>query len=227
MKKAPPANLAASIRQRLLNYSREHREEFMLTLTHFAIERLLYRLAQSKHANRFVLKGAMLFAVWTHRPYRPTRDVDFLGTGDQSPAVLASVIRDICSVPVEPDGLDFDPDSIRISEIREEQDYQGKRIQLVVNLGKVVIPLQIDIGYGDVVTPAPATIRYPTLLDLPAPEINAYPKETVIAEKLEAMVTLGRGNSRMKDYADILIMSREFNFNGEPLSSAVHATFDR
>ncbi len=158
---------------------------------------------------------------------RPTRDLDFLGTGDQSPEALAIVIRDICRTTVDPDGVEFVSSSIRISEIREEQDYSGKRIQLVANLGQAVIPLQIDIGYGDAVTPAPETIRYPTLLDLPAPEISAYPQETVIAEKLEAMVVLGRGNSRMKDYADLRMLSREFDFDGEMLSAAIRATFER
>lgn len=227
MKKARPANQAASIRQKLLNHSREHNEDFMLTLTHFAIERFLYRLSHSEHANRFVLKGAMLFAAWTDQPYRPTRDVDFLGSGDQSPETLEVVIREICTTEVEPDALEFVHSSIRISEIREEHDYHGKRIQLVAKLGQATIPLQIDIGYGDTITPKPESIRYPTLLDLPAPEIIAYPKETVIAEKLEAMVVLGRGNSRMKDYADIQILSRMFDFEGELLSAAIHATFER
>jgi hypothetical protein len=213
--------------QKLLNYSREHNEDFMLTLTHFAIERFLYRLSHSKHADRFVLKGAMLFAAWTEQPYRPTRDVDFLGSGDESPETLAVVIREICITSVDPDALEFVSSSIRISGIREEQDYRGKRIQLVAKLGQAIIPLQIDIGYGDAITPGPEMIRYPTLLDLPAPEISAYPKETVIAEKLEAMVALGRGNSRMKDYADIEILSREFEFDGERLSTAIHATFER
>lgn len=222
-----PTNLPASIRQKLLNYSREHREDFMLTLTHFAVERLLYRLSRSRHANRFILKGAMLFAVWTDQPYRPTRDVDFLGTGDPSAEALAAAFREICTAKVEPDGLEFDPDSIRINDVREEQNYPGKRIRLVTKLGNAVIPLQIDIGYGDPVTAGPETIKYPTLLNLPAPEILAYTRETLIAEKLQAMVALGRANSRMRDYSDILMLSREFPFDGRVLSAAIQATFQR
>ena len=184
----------------------------MLTLTRYAVERFLYRLSRSRHAEKFVLKGAVLFAVWARQPYRPTRDIDLLAWGDSSPDALRSLFQEICTIDVPDDALRFENDSIRISEIREEQDYPGQRVQLTAMLGKARIPLQVDIGFGDAVFPPPAVVRYPTLLDLPAPEIRAYPKEAVIAEKFQAIVALGRGNSRMKDYADLYTMAKDYGF---------------
>jgi len=175
MRKRQPINLTASVRQRLLNRAREKGEDFNLVLTRYALERLLYRLARSQYADRFVLKGAMLFAVWANRVYRPTRDLDLLGYGDSSQQMLTKVFQEICLTDVEPDGLAFDAGSVRMSEIREDQEYGGCRVQLVAYLANAQINLHIDIGFGDVVRPEAEEIDYPTLLDFPAPRVWAYP----------------------------------------------------
>lgn len=227
MSKSSPANLAASVRQRLLNLSRDRGEDFNLVLTRYAIERFLFRLTKSPYVDRFVLKGATLFALWTGRAHRPTRDLDLLGYGDSSGKALAKLFKDICTMDVEPDGLDFDPNSVQVAEIREVQEYGGQRVKLVGMLGNARISLQIDIGFGDVVTPAPEEVDYPTLLAFPAPRIRAYPKESVIAEKLQAMVALGIANSRMRDFYDVWMMSRAFEFGGSLLARAIKATFER
>ncbi|MBU1750048.1 MAG: nucleotidyl transferase AbiEii/AbiGii toxin family protein [Chloroflexi bacterium] len=227
MSKADPANVAASVRQRLLNLSRARGEEFNLVLTRYATERLLYRLAQSPYADRFVLKGALLFALWMERPHRPTRDLDLLGYGDSSREALLGLFREVCGTAVEADGLVFDLDTIRVSEIRAHQEYGGQRVELIAWLGKARIAVQIDVGFGDAVTPAAEEMDYPTLLAMPAPRLRVYPKETVIAEKLQAMVALGILNSRMKDFYDVWMMCRAFAFDGRVLVQAVRSTFER
>jgi predicted nucleotidyltransferase component of viral defense system len=225
--KRNPSELAASVRHRLLNLSRERGEDLHLVLTWYTLERLLYRLGRSKHAAKFVLKGAMLFPTWTGRSYRPTKDLDLLGHGDASREGLTALFGQICRTQVEPDGVEFDDKSIRATEIREDQEYQGQRLQLVAYLGTARISLQVDIGFGDVVTPGAEEIDYPTLLDFPAPRVRVYPRETVIAEKLQAMVALGIQNSRMKDFYDLWMMARQFEFEGPVLVEAIKATFDR
>lgn len=227
MSRHGPANIPASIRARLLNISRPTGEDFNLTLVRYAVERFLYRLSQSRYAANFILKGAMLFTVWTLKPHRPTQDLDLLGIGDLSDENLHAILNDIISTKVTEDGLEFLGDSITIAEIREGQAYQGKRVKLASRIGKTRIRLQIDIGLGDVVVPKPKTIDYPTLLDLPAPRIRAYSRETVVAEKLEAMISLGAINSRMKDFYDLWFMSQRFSFGGITLSKAMIATFKR
>jgi len=222
-----PANITASIRRRLYDLSRNRGEDFQLILTWYAAERLLYRLSRSKHSREFILKGAMLLNIWMDRSHRPTRDLDFAGQGDSSPDRLITAFHEICQVEVKPDGLQFDPESIQVTEIREIQEYQGQRIKLIANLGKARISVQVDIGFGDAVTPEARQITYPTLLDLPAPLILAYPVETVVAEKLQAMVALGMLNSRMKDFYDVRMISRQFRFEGPKLAEAIRVTFDR
>lgn len=170
-----PSNLPASVRQRLLNIAKRDGEAFDLVLTRYALERLLYRLGQSQYHGQFLLKGAMLFAVWGGESHRPTRDVDLLGFGSSELTQVVKIFQDICQVPVEPDGLEFLPDSMRAIEIREDQEYQGVRVSFEARLGNAVIPIQIDIGYGDAVTPAPEDITYPTVLDFAAPKLRAYP----------------------------------------------------
>lgn len=169
----------------------------------------------------------MLFAVWMESAHRPTRDLDLLGFGEASNERLTEIFQRLCDVEVEPDGLTFDPRSVRVAEIREGQEYPGRRVKLVGLLGTARIPVQIDIGFGDVVTPKAMEIDYPTLLDLPAPRIRAYPPETVVAEKLQAMVALGMQNSRMRDFYDLWIIARQFSFEGATLVAAVRATFKR
>jgi predicted nucleotidyltransferase component of viral defense system len=210
-----------------LDLSRQRGEDFQLILTWYALERLLYRLGSSEHAKTFVLKGAMLFPAWTTRSYRPTKDLDLLGYGDASSERLTAIFEEICQSNVEPDGLEFDVQNIRVAEIREDQEYQGQRVQIIAYLGRARINLQIDIGFGDVITPAAEEINYPTLLDFPAPHIRAYPRETVIAEKLQAMVALGMLNSRMKDFYDTWMIARRFEFQGTVLAEAIKSTFNR
>lgn len=227
MSGAHPRDLAASVRQRLYDLAKRRGEDLQLVTTRFALERFLYRLSCTRHAERFILKGAMLFAVWSDLPYRPTRDVDFLGIGDSSGEGLAAAVREIFSVPVEPDGLLFDAESIRVEEIREAQEYPGQRVKLRARLGDMLIPLQVDVGFGDAVTPGPVETQYPTLLEHPGPRIRAYPPETVVAEKLQAMVALGMVNSRMKDFYDLWVMTKTFTFQGTTLVRAIRATFQR
>lgn len=220
-------NLAASVRQRLMNLAKEHHDEFGLILTRFGLERLLYRLAQSSHNDRFVLKGAMLFQLWNGNPHRPTRDLDLLGYGSSDPEYVQSVFRDICEQEVADDGLVFSSDSVRVEAMKEHEEYAGVRVKLQVNLASARIAIQIDIGFGDAVTPAPSDIVYPTLLDFPAPQVKAYGRETVVAEKYQAMVKLGIANSRMKDFYDIWTLASQHDFSGRALSAAIRATFER
>lgn len=220
-------SVVVSVRHRLLDLSRERHEDYNLILTRYAIERLLYRLTQSGHAHEFVLKGAMLFSLWTEELHRPTRDLDLLGYGDPSGERLLQLFKDVCVAGVQPDGLAFDAQSVRVTEIRERQEYSGQRVRLAARLGKARIAVQIDIGFGDAVTPEPLEVEYPTLLAFPAPRLCAYPKETVVAEKMEAMVVLGIINSRMRDFFDVWTMCQVFPFDGRILSQAMRATFER
>jgi predicted nucleotidyltransferase component of viral defense system len=222
-----PKFIDVSVHQRLLNLSRERKEDFNLILTRYAVERFLYRLSCSKHAEKFVLKGAMLMTIWMGRSQRPTRDLDLLGFGESSRVALRSVFEEICRVEVEKDGLEFEPNSVEIEEIRGNQEYPGQRVKFNAKLGNARIRVQVDVGFGDIVIPKAKHLKYPVLLDFPAPRIRAYPKETLIAEKLETMVVLGMANSRMKDYYDIYILSRTFSFNGKTLVKAINATFKR
>lgn len=220
-------NVAASVRERLYQLSQKRGEDFQLMLTRYGLERLLYRLGRSSYRDRFVLKGAMLFSLWGGEVYRATRDVDFLGFGDSSTRELEKVFRELCTVPVEDDGLNFVAETVRAEKIRDAMEYGGIRVTLEGRLEQARIPIQADIGFGDAVTPAAEDIEYPTLLDALAPKIRAYPKETVVAEKYEAIVRLGIANSRMKDFYDLWVLSRTFDFDGERLSEAIRKTFER
>lgn len=222
------ANLVASIRQRLLNVSKQNGEAFDFVLSRYAIERLLYRLSQSQHSNAFVLKGAILFYFWNREMHRPTRDIDFLGSGPADCDILATIISEIVSTPAGEDGLNFDTSTIKATPIREDAFYEGIRVKLIARLGNVRIPMQIDIGFGDAVTPAPETKRIESLIaELPGPVIKAYPMYSVVAEKLEAMVVLGEQNSRMKDFFDIHFIATKESLEAKLLQEAVVATFGR
>jgi len=227
MTKDRPRNTAASVRQRLMNKAREQKEDFNIILTRYGLERFLYRMSKSPHRDQFILKGALLFQLWSGHPHRPTRDLDLLGYGDPAPTRFQEILRDVCEQEVEDDGLDFHADSIQIETMKEDEEYQGLRSKLLATLRAARIPLQIDVGFGDAVTPAPGEITYPTLLDLPAPMLMAYPRETVVAEKFQAMVMLGIANSRMKDFYDVWTLARQFEFSGPVLCSAIRATFER
>jgi len=227
VKPEPKKNLSASVRQRLLTLSQQRKEPFDLVLVRYGIERLLYRLSRSLHARKFLLKGAMLFTVWSDGTHRPTRDVDLLGFGPSDDDELKTIFTEICRLETEPDGLTFLADSVAAASIREEAAYPGTRITLEARLEKVRIPVQVDIGFGDVVTPAPEEIEFPALLDFPAPHLRAYPIYTVVAEKLEASVRLGETNTRMKDFFDLWFLSQKFSFEGELLKDAIARTFAR
>jgi predicted nucleotidyltransferase component of viral defense system len=227
MKPRQIRNVAASVRQRLLTLSRQRIEPFDLTLVRYGSERLLYRLSQSHYVDRFLLKGAMLFTVWTEETHRPTRDIDLLGFCANDTDELAQIFREVSQTDVEPDGLVFRPETVNAESIREEAAYAGIRITMEARLENARIPIQVDIGFGDAVTPGPEEVQYPVLLDLPAPRLRSYPVYTVIAEKLEAMVLLGEANSRMKDFYDVRFLSLRFEFDGKTLVEAIGATFDR
>jgi len=218
------ANLAASIRQRLLNRARQEQETFDAVLNRFGRERLLYRIGISKYRDQFLLKGAMLFALWYDMPHRPTRDMDLLGFGAGELFVLERVFREITQQLVE-DGLRFS-ETVKAEEIRKEANYAGARVTLLATLEQARIPLQVDIGFGDLVTPAPEQIDYPVLLeDLNPPRLGAYPVYTVIAEKLQAIVSLGMVNSRLKDYFDLQVLLEREQLDELVLAEAVRRTF--
>lgn len=221
------ANRAASIRARLKNCSDAAKQDFNFTLTHYGLERLLYRLSVSQHAPNFLLKGALLFVLWYDVPQRPTRDADLLGFGPDDIDSVGAAFRDVCSIEVD-DGIEFDARLVRATEIRKEAGYGGVRVEFRATLDGARISLQVDIGFGDVVTPAPEAITYPVLLDdVPAPSLKAYPKYTVVAEKFQALCTLGMANSRMKDYFDLWVLLREGDLDDAKLVRAIEATFAR
>jgi Nucleotidyl transferase AbiEii toxin, Type IV TA system len=220
-------NIGASVRARLLDRARAERSDFQVLLTRYALERLLYRLSVSPHRDHFVLKGAMLFVTWVDDPFRPTRDLDLLGYGDSEPDAIAETFRAICSQPVGDDGVTFNVAALLAAPIREAAEYGGVRVRTSATIAGARIPIQVDVGFGDAVTPAPVEIYYPTLLDAPAPNLRAYPVETVVAEKFEALVTLGIANSRLKDFYDLWLIAKTFDFHQSVLATAVHNTFDR
>ena len=215
----------ASVRQRLLNKSRTQGRPFQELLQYFAMERFLYRLAKSPYSDRFVLKGALLLTAWRAPQSRPTMDIDLEGQLNNQLDHIKEVVATICEVDVDPDGIAFNRTSIEVSRIKEDADYEGVRVQFHATLARARIPMQLDIGFGDVITPEPSDIEYPSLLDFPAPVLRAYPKETVVAEKLEALTALGLLNSRMKDFYDLALLSRMYPFEGERLLKAISATF--
>ena len=220
-------NVAASVRARLLSRARETRQDFNLILTRYAIERLLYRISISKHANQFLLKGALLFDLWFDIPHRPTRDADFLGFGSAELPRIEAVFKEICAIETL-DGVTFQPDTVRAAEIRKEADYAGVRVMLLGVIDGARCQIQIDIGFGDAVTPGPEDVEYPVMLtEFAAPRLRVYPRYTVVAEKFEALSSLGIANSRMKDYFDLWILAQHSDFDGDTLRQAIRATFDR
>jgi nucleotidyltransferase AbiEii toxin of type IV toxin-antitoxin system len=218
-------NIPASIRQKLLNLARGRNEDFGLILTKYGLERTLLRVSKSTYREVFVLKGAPLFELWTKERYRPTRDADFMAKADNSPERFVQIFREISAIEIEDDGLRFDPKTVKAQRIKEDADYEGVRVTFTAFLEKAQIPIQIDIGFGDTITPGPVQTDYPTLLDLPSPHLLVYPGETVVSGKLEAMVKLGIANSRMKDFHDLNTLSNTFDFDGKTLTEAVRATF--
>ena len=220
-------NLTASILARLLTLAKQRGDDYNLLLNRFGLERLLARVSISPHADRFLLKGALLFALWYDTPHRPTRDADLLGFGPDDEENLIATFREVVAMDLG-DGIVFDPNSVKAISIREDNTYGGTRITLVARIGSARCALQIDVGFGDAVTPGPQTVAYPTLLDdFPAPTLRVYPVYTVIAEKYQAMVMLGQANSRMKDFFDLAVIARRTELDGATLAAAIAATFDR
>jgi len=219
-------NIGASVRARLQNLSRETGQSFDLVLTRYALERLLYRLSTSAYAERFVLKGAMLLISWFEDPHRATRDLDLLGFGDPSPDAMVAAFKEILATDVE-DGVEFDLDALRVDQIREELEYGGLRLRTTASISGARIAVTVDVGFGDALEPGAEAIDYPSMLDLPTPRLRACARETVIAEKFQAMVALGLANSRMKDFYDIWLLSQSFTFDDDRLARAIAATFSR
>lgn len=220
-------NVATSVRARLLNVAKAQGVDFNQVLVRFALERILYRLSQSEHADRFLLKGALLFALWYDMPHRATRDADLLGFGASDLESVAQTFRDIASVSVD-DGIVFDPASVVAEEIRKDVGYAGARILISGELAKARCKTQVDIGFGDAVTPGPIDATYPVLLDdLPAPHLRTYPVYTVVAEKLHAIALLGMTNSRVKDYFDLSVLLEREALDADLLARAIKATFER
>lgn len=226
MTRRPLRNVGASVRARLKERSRGSGEDFQFLLKRYAAERFLFRLGDSPHRERHVLKGAALLALWNEAIYRPTRDLDFTGYGSPMADDVRSVIRDICAVPVA-DGIAFNGESIRVEPIRDGDEYHGLRTRFEATIDGARIPMQIDIGFGNAIEPPPTDAHYPVLLDAPCPQVRVYPREAVVAEKLHAMVVLGARNSRYKDFYDLHALAQHFDFDGERLACAACATFER
>lgn len=227
MTSAPSSDRIRSLRQRLRDRARERDEDFQFVLDRFAVERLLYRLSMSRYQQQFLLKGAMLFAIWFDAPHRPTRDADFLGHGAADPQQLMRIVHDPCAIELD-DGLQFDMASVAIDAIREGSHYQGLRMRLCAQLGNARCHVQWDVGFGGAVPQPPPECDYPVLLDeFPSPRLRVDPREAVFAEKLEAITALGIANSRMKDYFDLLALTREGEMAKPALVAAINATFER
>lgn len=227
MTKKEPKDLAASVRQRLLNHARETGQDFQIVLAQYAFERLLYRLGQLPGAQDFTLKGALLFLVWTGEQYRPTHDLDLMSRNTRTEQELKAIFTDVCIRDVTDDGLVFLTDTVTVESIRDADEYGGMRVTLTAQLERARIPVQIDVGFAEAITPQPIESSFPVLLDFPAPSIAMYPPETSIAEKFHTVTVRGILNSRMKDYYDIWTLCREFEFTGAVLSKAIAATFRR
>ena len=226
MSREPARNLAASVRARLLTLVQEKGEDYQRILGKYAVERFLFRLGRSEHRDRFILKGAMLFTLWMGEMHRPTKDLDLLGWGSSALEEVEKTVREICAVE-EDDGLAFNGASVAGERIKEDDEYEGVRVKLSATLAGARIPMQIDIGFGDAVYPEPEFASFPTLLSMEAPRIRAYPREATIAEKFNAMVVLDIRNTRMKDFYDIWFMATTWEFDMEPLRTAIFASFER
>jgi len=220
-------NVGASVRARLLNRAKSNGSDYGLLLTKYALERILYRLSVSQWRDAFVLKGALLFDLWFDQPHRPTRDIDLLGFGPSEVAAVAAVFCDVCVVACE-DGMSFDANSVRAAEMRKEADYAGVRVSLLGILDGARCAVQIDVGYGDAITPEPERLSFPVLLeDMAAPVMRVYPAYTVVAEKYQAIVSLGMANTRLKDYFDLWVLAKHMPFDPNILQQAIAATFTR
>jgi hypothetical protein len=221
------SGMSDSVRDRLLNRTRTTGENHQVVLTLFALERFLYRLTQRSGDPEFVLKGAFAFLVWEGELGRTTRDLDLLGRGEPEPRRIASIFRDALTTDVPEDGVTFDLESLHVEPIREDAPYDGLRATLTAYIGSARLPLQVDVGFGDIAYPPPERKEFPGLLDFPVPQVKTYPPESVVAEKLHAMVRLGRANSRMKDFYDVWHIQNTRRIESADLIRALRATFER
>lgn len=221
------ANLSASVHQRLLNKAQDAGRPFHEMLQYYAMERFLYRLSRSPAGDRFVLKGALMLTVWRAATTRSTMDIDLLGRTANDLESIREVMRAACTQAVEPDGMTFDPGRVTGERISGDSEYEGVRVRLRGRLGSARVHLQVDIGFGDVVSPEARIVEYPAFFDHPTPRLRGYSRESAIAEKLHAMVRHDLLNSRMKDFYDIWILSRQFDFDGASLADAIRKTFAR
>lgn len=220
-------NIGESVRSRLKNIAIKEGSDFNAILIRYGLERLLYRIGESDYSNQFLLKGALLFNLWYDMPHRPTKDIDLLGFGDNDLAYIKQTFSQICSISAD-DGIKFLSESVTVDTIKKDGGYTGARVELFGELAKARIKIQIDIGYGDAVTPGPIDAHYPVLLnDLPVPKIRIYPIYTVIAEKLHAIALLGMANSRLKDYLDLYVLLSNEQLDNQILAQAIQATFTR
>jgi hypothetical protein len=219
-------NIQASVRDKLKNKAKETKRPFIEILQYYGMERFLYRFSRSKYADKFILKGALLFTVWQVPERRTTLDIDFLARYDNQIASIESVIKGVCNVSVPSDGLIFDPKTVKGRKIKEDADYEGVRVKFIGFLERSHIPMQIDVAFGDIVYPKTKVIDYPAILDFPKPHLKGYPPESVISEKFEAMIKLGLLNSRMKDFYDIWLLMHQFDFDGPSLVGALKRTFE-
>ena len=220
-------NFAASVRDRLLRHTKRNNGDFQLSLRRYSIERFLYRLGASPLRDRFVLKGAMLFALWDAAIDRPTKDLDLAGFWPNDAVSLVAAIKEILAIPCPEDGITFATDAVTAVPIRHKDKHHGFRVFVTGELAAARLSLQIDVGFGDAIEP-PATFEsYPVVLDGPAPRIRAYPREASIAEKLHAMVVHGLANTRLKDFFDVYLLSSRFPFSGDRVTAAITATFTR
>lgn len=218
-------NIQASIRDRLQNNAKENNRPFSEILQHYGMERFLYRFGCSEYADKFILKGALMFTVWQIKERRTTLDIDFLARYNNQIADIEKVVKDVCAVSVELDGIVFDPSTVKGRKIKEDADYEGVRVKFLGFLERSRITMQIDVGFSDIVYPSPKVINYPVILDFPKPHIKGYSVESVVSEKFEAMIKLGLFNSRMKDFYDIWLIMHQFNFDEVKLGEAIRRTF--
>jgi len=225
VKKRKTQDISASVHQRLLNKARESGRPFNELFQYFSMERFIYRLSKTPHIQKFILKGALMFTAWNVQASRTTKDIDFLGKLENNVETMTAVMKDACNQSVETDGMNFDPFSVNCNPIIEDAIYRGIRVFIRGNLGKSRVILQLDIGFGDMVYPSEIDVKYPTILDFSAPTLKGYTPESMIAEKFQAMIKLGELNSRMKDFYDIWLLSKQFDFNGHILAEAIRKTF--
>lgn len=220
-------NLAESVLHRLKNHAKNTRRRTDELLRYFAIERFLYRLSLSQYSTKFFLKGGLMLKAWEIGNHRPTLDIDLLGKTQNNLQNIKGIITDICNFEVTLDGINYEPASIKVTEMQVNGEYHGVRVLFSANMHSAKIPMQLDIGFSDLIFPEPLVIAYPTILDFPAPKLKGYTPESVIAEKFEAMMKLGLVNTRMKDFFDVWILSQQLSFIGESLQGAIKMTFEK